>query len=167
MRAKTLLVVLAALVICASVGLTEDKPWFDLKTCAFCKSFDMGDGEYLVDHMKAVYHIMPDGFLSIMTIEDDYKDEFEAASMEMQKVGEEMEKTGTMPQMCGHCTKYGELLARGAKSQEFNSDVAWAYMMTSDDPDLVKELHAFAEKNNAEMKKWDEHHSTKMEEGGK
>jgi hypothetical protein len=57
--------------------------------------------------------------------------------------------------MCGHCTTYGELLMAGAVGQEYNSDVAMAYTMTSSDPEMVKKLHAFGEKNNAEMAKWD------------
>ncbi len=152
---KVLAVFFAALLICAAVWSGDEKPWFDLETCAFCKNFNLGNGDYIVDHMKGDYHIMPNGFLAIMTIEDDYKDEFAKAGEGMKKVGEDMAKTGTVPQMCGHCTAYGELMMAGAASQEFNGDAAMAFMMTSDNPEVVKKLHAFAEKNNAEMAKWD------------
>ena len=145
----------AVALICTAIWAGDEKPWFDLKTCAFCKSFDLGNDDYIVDHMKGHYHTMPNGFLAIMTVEEDYKDEFAKASEAMQKVGEDMAKTGNMPAMCGHCTTYGELLMAGAVEQEFNSDVAMAFMMTSDNPEVVKKLHAFAEKNNTEMAKWD------------
>ncbi len=151
---RTILVVLAVALICVAAWAGDEKPWFDLKTCAYCKNFDLGDGNYIVDHMKAQYHNMPNGFLAIMTIEDDYKDECAKAHESMQKVGEEMAKTGVVPQMCGHCTTFGELMMAGAVSQEFNGDVAMAYMMTSDNPELVKKLHAFSAKNNEEMAKW-------------
>ncbi len=151
---KVLFLVFAVALICTAVWAGDEKPWFDLKTCAFCKNFDLGNGDYVVDHMKGQNHTMPNGFLAIMTIEDDYKDEFAKASVGMQKVGEDLAKTGVVPQMCAHCATYGELMTAGAVSQEFNSDVAMAYMMTSDNPELVKKLHAFAVKNNEEMAKW-------------
>lgn len=148
--------IMAIAIICTAALFADEKPWFDLETCAFCKNFNLGEGNYIVDHMKGHYHTMPNGFLAIMTIEEDYKDELAKAHEAMAKVGEDMAKTGTAPQMCGHCTTYGELMMTGAATQEFNSDVAMAYMMTSDNPEVVKKLHAFAEKNNTEMAKWDE-----------
>lgn len=145
----------AVALICTAIWAGDEKPWFDLETCAYCKNFNLGNGNYIVDHMKGHYHTMPKGFLAIMTIEEDYKDEFAKASEAMTKVGEDVAKTGVVPQVCGHCATFGELLMAGAASQEFNSDVAMAYMMTSDNPELVTKLHAFAEKNNEEMAKWD------------
>jgi hypothetical protein len=165
---KTLFLVLAVALMCTAVLAGDEKPWFDLETCAYCKNFNLGEGNYIVDHMKGNYHTMPNGFLAIMTIEDDYKDEFAKAGEGMKKVGEDMAKTGVVPQMCGHCTTYGELMMAGAASQEFNSDVAMAYMMTSDNPEVVKKLHAFAQKNNEEMTKWkSEKAAAKAKEAGK
>ncbi len=152
---KILFLVLAVALVCTAVSADDEKPWFDLKACAYCKAFDMGNGEYVVDHLKGHYHTLPNGFLSIITIEEEYKDDFAKSHEVMMKVGEDLAKTGTAPQLCGHCSAYGELMMSGAQSQEFNSDVAMAYMMTSDNPEVVKKLHAFAEKNNAEMAKWD------------
>ena len=154
MKLKIFLVTLVASVVCAGVWAEDSKPWFDLENCAFCKNFKMGTDEYIVDHMKGNYHTLPNGFLAIMTIEDDFKDEYAKSAEGMQKVVEDMQKTGTQPQMCQHCATYGELMMGGAVAQEFNSDVAIAYMMTSDNPEMVKKLHAFAERNNAEMAKW-------------
>lgn len=151
---KVFTVVFVAVLVCAAAWGGDEKPWFDLETCAFCKNFNLGNGNYIVDHMKGYYHTMPNGVLSIFTIEEDYKDEFENASGSMQKVAKDMEATGQAPQMCGHCTTYGELMMAGAKEQQFNSDVAIAFMMTSDNPEVVKKLHAFADKNNEEMAKW-------------
>lgn len=145
---------LALTLICLASWAGDEKPWFDLETCAFCKNFNLGDGNYIVDHMKGHYHTMPNGFLCIMTIEEDYQDELAKAGEGMKKVIEDMLKTGTLPQMCGHCTAYGELLQSGAVEQQFNSDVAMAYMMTSHNPEVVKKLHAFADKNNVELAKW-------------
>jgi hypothetical protein len=142
--------------MCTAIWAGDEKPWFDLETCAFCKNFKLADGNYVVDHMKGHYHNTDNGFLAIMTIEEDFKDEFAKAHEGMAKVVEDMQKNGTAPQMCGHCTTYGELMMAGVKAQEFNSDVAIAYMMTSDNPEVVKKLHAFADRNNVEMAKWDE-----------
>ena len=162
MKTKLLSIVIALMVVCTAVWAEKETAWFDFQTCAFCKNFDLGAGEYLVDHMQGKYHTMTNGILAIMVIEDEYKDKFAKANEAMMKVGEEMETTGKVPQMCGHCTKYGELFAKGAQAQDFSSDVAIAYMMTADNPELVKELHAFAEKNNAEMAKWDAERAAAM-----
>lgn len=151
---KALAVFFAALLICAAVWSGDEKPWFDLETCAFCKNFNLGNGNTVVDHMKGHYHHMPNGILAIMIIEEDYKDEFAKAEEGMKKVIEDMQKTGTQPQMCGHCTTYGELVMGGVVEAQYNSEVAMAYTMTSDNPEMVKKLHAFGDKNNEEMAKW-------------
>lgn len=102
-----------------------------------------------------------------MVIEDDYKVSFAKASEAIEMVCAEIAKTSKVPPMYGHCTSFGKLLAACAKEQDFNSDVAAAYMMTSDNPNLVKRLHAFAEKNNNEMAKWDEKKSAEAAKPGK
>ncbi len=150
---KVLFLILAAVLMCTAVWAGDEKPWYDLKTCAFCKSFDLGNDDYIVDHMKGEYHDLTNGFLAIIIVEDAYKDKCAKANADMMKVSEEMQKTGAIPQMCGHCTAMGELMMT-ATSTEIKSDIAMIALMTSDKPEVVTKLHAFAQKNREEMPKW-------------
>lgn len=150
---KSILVVLAVALICAVVWAGDEKPWFDLKTCAYCKTFDLGNDDYIVDHMKGEYHDLPNGFLAIIIVEDAYKDKCTKANADMMKVSEEMQKTGAVPHLCGHCTAMGELMMT-ATSTDIKSDIAMIALMTSEKPEVVTKLHAFAQKNREEMPKW-------------
>ncbi len=150
---KVLFLVLAVALVCTAVWAGDEKPWFDLKNCAFCKTFDLGNDDYLVDHMKGEYHDLPNGFLAVMSVEDAYKDKCTKAQEAMQKVAMDMQASGQTPQMCGHCSTYGEL-AMVTTPVEIKSDIAMISMMTSDKPEVVAKLHAFAQKNREEMVKW-------------
>jgi ABC-type sugar transport system ATPase subunit len=58
--------------------------------------------------------------------------------------------------MCGHCQAYGKLMMMGAKSEYVQSDLADIVLLTSDNPETVKEIKAFAQRNRDEMAKMEE-----------
>jgi len=150
---KVSILVLAVGLICAAVLASDEKPWFDLKNCAFCKNFDLGNGVYIVDHMKTEYHDLPNGFFSITTIDPAWQDKFDKAMAGMTEAVKDAQ-AGKAQTLCGHCTAYGEIAAAGAKIEAQPSEFGKIFVYTSDNPELVTKLHWFAQKNREEMAKW-------------
>lgn len=140
------------LLACLVVSAAEDKPWFDLEKCAFCKNITVHEG--LMDHMDYEYHMIDNGALGVGTVDPDYKEVYHEAQMAMQKTAEQMQQTGQIPYMCEHCATYGALMMAGASVELKTGRLADITLMTSDDPEMVKKIQAFASRTNEEMKKW-------------
>ena len=77
----------------------------------------------------------------------------------MEKAHKGMEATieklegGEAMDLCGFCTSYGMLMAEGAESTELKTVGGDISLLTSDDPEVVKKIHAHAEKTIEEFKK--------------
>ncbi len=149
---KKLVYVAVALAVVMCIAVAQEKPWFDLKNCAFCKQLDAQPD--LIKHMNAEYHNIDGGFMSITLIDKDYQEAYLKAQTGMQKVAEEMSKTGTIPPMCQHCSKYGEFLMSGVRSQMIHSAVGEISLMTSTDTAVVTKLQAFAARSAVELAKF-------------
>jgi len=65
--------------------------------------------------------------------------------------------------LCGSCQAYGKLMMSGAKIESVKGSVADVTIMTSDKPELVAEIKAFAQKNRDEMVKMEKAEKAKME----
>jgi len=143
-----LLVVLA---VAATAG--DEKPWFDMENCAFCKHIVAEKG--LMEHMCFEYHDLTNGILSITTVDPEYQEAYERAQKNMEAVGAEMMKDpqAQPPYMCGHCEAYGGLIMAGVMPQHVKAAVGDILVWTSDDPEMVAKLHAFADRSMEEMAK--------------
>ena len=149
MKKFSFLVIGLVLLIC--VSFAQDKPWFDVKNCSFCKQLTAEPG--LLDHIKYEYHNIDGGFMSITMVDKEYQEAYLKAMSAMEKVGEEMKTTGKMVPMCQFCTKFGEFMMKGTKSQVIHSALGDIFMMTSPDTAVVTELQAFAARSNQELTK--------------
>jgi hypothetical protein len=150
---NVLTVCLAAMLLMAASGVaqdTEEKPWFDMEKCGFCKHL-LEDPEML-DHCTWEHHNLEDGMMSVSTVEKEYLPSYREAMAKMQEVGEKMEQ-GEMVPMCGMCTAMGELMQKGAEWEYVQTEHGDIMIMTSDDPEVIAELHAFSDKTNAELEK--------------
>jgi hypothetical protein len=143
-----LLIALAAL-LCVAVA--QDSPWFDIKNCSFCKQLTAEPG--LLDHMKYEYHNIDGGFMSVTMVDKEYQEAYLKAMSAMEKVGEEMKVSGKMVPMCQFCTKFGEFMMKGTKTQVIHSALGDIFMMTSPDTAIVTELQAFATRTSQELAK--------------
>lgn len=148
---RSLLVVSILAVALIAGAIAQEKPWFDMDKCAFCKQLVKYDG--LVENMKSEYHHISNGILSITVVDDKYNDAYNQAQADMERVAAEMGKGGEFPYMCGHCSKYGYFMMSGVKMEAVEADAGIILIMQSDDTTMVKELHAFADKSEAEMEK--------------
>lgn len=135
----------------ASAG-AGDTPWFDLENCAFCKNL-MQDPE-LMDHMSWETHEISNGAMIITTVDPGYEASYEKACAAMEGLGEKMMSGEVNPmsvKVCGHCRTWGQLMMAGVKTEVVKGDQAEVTLMTGDTPELVAQIHEYAERNEEEM----------------
>ncbi|MBD3258987.1 hypothetical protein GF377_11185 [candidate division GN15 bacterium] len=148
---KTKLLVAVAVLALALVALAGDeKPWFDMETCSFCKHLIEDPG--LLHHCDWEHHKISDGVLTVTTVEDEYLDAFNTAMANMEEAGKKMQ-SGEMLPMCGMCTAMGNLMMTGAQWESVTTKHGSVSVLTSDDPAVVEKIHAFADRTNDEMAK--------------
>jgi hypothetical protein len=132
----------------------QEKPWFDMENCAFCKTLTAEEG--LMDHFKKwEHHNVDNGSVSISVVDKEYVPAFKRAMHNMEEVSKKLQQ-GEMLPMCGMCEAYGELMQMGAKWDEVESDDIFVSLIYSDKADVVAAIHAMTDRTNAEMKKMEQ-----------
>jgi len=146
MKRGSLLLTFALLLVSMSLAVAEDGgDWFDMKNCVFCKNISAEPG--LLEHMTTEYHHLDNGYISITAVTPEYHEAYVRMQQAMQKTAEGMMSAKSMPPMCPHCIKYGELMMTpGIKTQSVSTFAGDIMMMTSDNADQVRQLQAFADK---------------------
>ena len=136
--------------VLAAFALTsaEEGPWFDMENCAFCKNMVKDQG--LLTHTSWEHHNINNGIVSVSTVTDDYLPAFRTAMEGMEKVGESMKK-GEMPMMCNMCKAMGALMQKGATYQSIMTKHGSVTLMTSADPEVVKEIQAWGTRTTKEL----------------
>ena len=128
--------------------------WFDLENCAFCKH--LTKDPQLMQNMSWEHHDISNGVVTITVVKPEFKKAYKEAEAAMMELGKKMEAGEVNPaevKMCGHCQHYGKLVAMGAKMEHVQGKYADVTLMTSDKPELVKEIKGFAQRNRDEMAK--------------
>lgn len=128
--------------------------WFDMETCAFCKH--LAKDPQLMNNMKWEHHDISNGAVTISVVKPEFKKSYSEAQAAMMDVGKKMqagELNMADVKMCGHCQNYGKLTAMGAKMEHVQGEFAEVVIMTSDKPEVVKEIQGFAQRNRDEMAK--------------
>lgn len=150
-KAVSLIIFTAILIVFFSMLSAQDaKPWFDLQNCEFCKNL-MTDPQLLMN-TDWEHHKIDNGLVTVTTVKDEYLPAYHDAIAHMEEVGAKMMK-GEQVYMCGMCEAMGILMQKGAEWQTIMTNHGAVEIMTSDDPELVKEIHAWADKTEAEMAK--------------
>ena len=151
---KRAIIVLAALVVlgfvAGAVTAEEETAWFDLHNCSMCKH--MANEEGLVENTEWETHLIANGALSIITVAESHKAAFERAHKHMEEIGMKLHSGEQMP-LCGFCQSYGMLMMSGAKVESVEGKTATVNLMTSTDAEVVKKIHAHAQKTIDEYKK--------------
>ena len=161
---KTAFVAVAA-VLFASVALLQgvgnagpgETAWFDMQGCAFCKNLVKDPA--LMKNMTWEHYDISNGAVVITTVKPESKKSYVEAKTAMMDIGKKME-TGQLTMdkvpMCGHCQAYGKLVMMGAKMESVEGSQTDVTIITSDKPEVVKEIKAFAQKNRDEMTKMEQ-----------
>lgn len=145
---KNLLVILCLVPMSCTMATADD--WFDMQNCGICKC--MGDNMEIMQDITWETHMLPNGIMTISVIPEEHKKTMTKLHDEMMASVKRLEE-GEAMELCGHCMSYGELLSMGVNKQEIESEAGMITLMTSEDPEVVKKIHAHAQKSLDEYKK--------------
>ena len=81
-------------VLVFSPAMAQDKPWFDVKNCDFCKQF--GKDPELLKNMIWEYHDISNGLMIITAVKPELKASYLAAQEGMEKVAQDMAQGKTV-----------------------------------------------------------------------
>jgi len=153
-NARTIIVALAFTLIVFVIATAQDKSWFDMENCAFCKNLTAEPG--LMDHItKWDHHNVKNGSVSVTVVDEAYLPAYKKAMMGMEATAKKMQAGEKLP-MCGMCEAYGAAMMKGAQSEEVQSGNIFVSLMYSNDPEVINEIHAMTDRTNDEMMKMEE-----------
>lgn len=134
-----------------------ESAWFDMQGCAFCKNLVKDPA--LMKNMTWEHYDISNGAVVITTVKPESKKSYVEAKTAMMDIGKKLE-TGQLTMdkvpMCGHCQAYGKLMMMGAKMESVEGSQADVTILTSDKPEVVKEIKAFAQRNRDEVAKMEQ-----------
>lgn len=139
--------VLAAVLFASFASAALAVEWFD-ESCICCKP--MHDNPALMSRMKWETHKITNGLMMVAAPPEGMIDEFEATCHAMHTAAENAKPSDPM---CGFCLSFTELAKAGAKVEEVKTGVGQMTLITSDDPAVVKKIHAHSDRTQEEMDK--------------
>lgn len=148
MTRRSLTLSLAAVLV-AGVAVAGGEAWFD-SNCAMCKNMMQEEG--LMKNMKWEQHNISNGIVAVTTVKPEYLDAYRVAHENMNKTATRLMK-GEQLDLCGSCTALGKCMMMGAKQEYVETSTGDVWIVTSDNPEVVADLHQWVERNQAEMKK--------------
>lgn len=148
------LLVVSLAMLSFSVSTAQDRPWFDMENCSFCKNLLAEEG--LMDHFtKWEHHNVDNGSVSITVVDKEYLEPYLRAAHNMDEVAKRLQQGENLP-MCGMCQAYTDVMKMGARWDDVQSDNMFVSLWYSDDPDVVARIHAVTNTTNDELKKMQE-----------
>jgi hypothetical protein len=143
----------AVLVAVTTITIAQEKPWLDMKNCAFCKTL-LKDPQ-LVENMTFEHHDISNGLLSLTVVKPEFHDSYMAAEHEMEKLAAEVASGNTDIPMCGSCEYYGKLVMAGAKFEHISTCAGEILLITSDKPEVLEMIRYYAKRSRDELAKWE------------
>lgn len=125
------------------------KPWFDLQNCGMCKHLAAQEG--LMDAIKWEVHKIDNGAIMVANVPENMMDKWNKAAAAMETAAKELQ-TGKHMEMCGFCECYGKLAQSGMHVQEYKGETGNISLLTSDKPEVVKQIHEMADRTVKEQK---------------
>jgi hypothetical protein len=163
--AVTAIVFAAVAMLCGVSNAGPAEPaWFDMQGCAFCKN--LAKDPNLLKNMTWEHYDISNGVVTITTVKPEFKKSYNEAWTAMMDLGQKLqtgELTPAQVPMCGHCQAYGKLIMMGAKTEAVRGSQADVEIMTSDNPEVVKEIKAWAQRDRDEMTKMQQVEKTKAQ----
>ncbi len=155
---KKLIMITLALALLIGIGMvqadetgnTGEAKWFDMENCGMCKNLSAEKG--LMQNMKWEQHNISNGVMSVCTVTPEFMEAHKRAEKNMEAMSKKL-MSGEKIEMCGSCMALGSLFPKGLKHEKVDTENGGITLFTSDNPEVVKELHAWADKNAEEMKK--------------
>ncbi len=138
----------------AAAAAPADDAAAEMQKCAVCKVW--AEKPDLMKAMTFETHKIDNGMLCVMNVPKEQKKEFDAVHAEMMKnIAKVMadEKAGKPVELCHFCQSMSKLTQAGAKQQNVGTSTGMILLVTSDNPQVVAQIHAQADKNVEEQKK--------------
>ena len=124
--------------------------WFDMDNCAICKN--MASMKHDMHKIEWESHMLDDGMITVAKVPDDMKAAMEKAEAGVQQTVAKLEQ-GEQLEMCGYCQNYGKLMGMGAKFKDIKTMGVNISVVTSCEPDVVKEIQAMGKRAKIEHDK--------------
>ncbi|KAA3636157.1 MAG: hypothetical protein DWP97_03425 [Calditrichaeota bacterium] len=147
---KPMAILLAVLMLCTFSILTAGEMWYDMANCEMCKPIAASKG--LMENMTWEQHKISNGVLSTCAVKPQYLDAYQKADAAMQANGEKL-MAGEKLQLCGSCEALNMIFAKGLKYEKVETQNGGIVLFTSDNAEVVAEVHKWADKNDKEMAK--------------
>jgi hypothetical protein len=147
---RRMILVSLVVLVAAGAGVADEPAWFDMENCGMCKN--LGSNPEMMKNISWEQHNISNGIVSVTTVPDEYLADYRKAHEAMAVMGEKMGE-GEMPKMCGSCMALGMCMMKGPKQEYVETTHGDVWILTSDKPELVAELQAWAKRNQEEMAK--------------
>lgn len=134
--------------------------WMDMENCAVCKH--LAADQELMMNISWDHYATKTGMISVTTINDGYAERFETAHAKM-KTAIDKVMAGEKADMCNMCLGMGAFFQKGAEAENVKTNNGEISITSSDNAEVVAEIHAWVERTTSEMKKV--HESMKMDAG--
>jgi len=148
LRPVTLAVTL--LLVFAGPAAADETPWCDMANCAMCEPFMAHPG--LMQNMSMEYHDISDGMIQVASVLPAQMAAYKEALAAMDATGKRLQAGEKLP-LCGMCQAFGTLMMSGAKEEFIPTNFGHVQMMHGSTPEMVDQIHAFAERTRTEMAK--------------
>ncbi len=122
---------------------TKEPAWIDMANCEICQNFKFMEDQMM--NIKWETYIIETGLMSISVVPEELVEKMAEAKKGMEKTIARME-TGEKVTGCPFCQSMGSMIGNGAKMQEISTIAGEVQLITSDDPEVVKQIHAHAKK---------------------
>jgi len=143
-------VVAVACVLLAATGLiAQEAKWFDMQNCEFCKL--MTAKPALTQSTKWETVKLSNGIATVETVPPQSMADYHVVCDSALALGKKLEK-GEKLQLCGFCSTLGDLMKRGIHHEFVYTSTGGITFLTSDKPELQKEILAYNDKAQEMMK---------------
>ena len=101
----------------------------------------------MMDHLTVEQHNLKNGIMTITIVEDGYTDQYNKAKQQMMQAAMKLQ-AGEEVELCGSCVAFGKCMQQGPTQDYVQAAAGDIMILTSDNPDLVKQLQMWVAKNN-------------------
>jgi hypothetical protein len=134
--------------IAASVSFAGESAWFDMEKCDMCKS--ISKNPVMMKNITWEQANISNGIVCVTTMPTEYVQTYRDAHEGMMQTAARMQK-GEQMNLCGSCTALGGIMTKMPHQEYAQTSTGDVWILTSDKPEVVTELQAWAKRNSDEM----------------
>lgn len=147
---KILSIALVIMVVALMSVYAGEKAWFDMENCEFCKP--MATQMDMMNNIGWDHYKITNGTMTVTIVPGEHAAGFDKLR-EHWKTTVERAMKGEEITMCGMCAGMGDLMMKGAKTEDVKTNNGFVTLMTSDNAEVVTAIHAWTDKTSEEHEK--------------